>query len=423
MKKNTAKRIPLSVALGAVLACSAPQPERAVPPILAITPSPAPQLVSEPSAEAPIRHAYALKQTPVYKPRNGKAIGQVMAGARLPIYEEAKGTGCKGKWLRVQLGAWICSEVTKSAPDGVEADTHPENRAPHQRASALRDTPVYNAPAGEKTRVLSSGSEVRAFRIIDFEGGSYTQIAAFEYVDADALWYRGHRSWTTHWEGLQLPKETPFPYAVFTDLEVPLFASAGETRASDAIGKRRRYEHEPVLEKATVDGKHFARVRDGWFVVKEGAVVVEEEPRPKDVPAGLSWVLVDISDQTLVGYDANDDLVFLTLISGGKRNPTVTGNFGLTRKYRYSTMAGNMFGEDYRVDDVPWAQFFYHGYAIHGAFWHDKFGYRASHGCVNVSPADSMWLSAFLEPQLPSGWLVMYPPEAGLETSHVVVRK
>jgi hypothetical protein len=422
MKTNYSNKSSLpALTISAIFACSATSTEI---PIAPVTKAPTlPQTPTQITSEVPLKHVYALKQTPVHKPRNGKAVGQVMAGARLPVYEEVKAAGCKGKWLKIQLESWICSEVTKPAPDGVEADTHYENRAPHQRATTIRDTPVYNAPAGEKTRVLSSGSEVRAFRIIDFEGGSYTQIAAFEYVDADALWYRGHRSWSTHWEGLQLAKETKFPYAVFTDLEVPLFANSGETELTKSIGLKHRYEHESVLEMASVGAKNFARVKAGWFLVTEGAVVVEEEPRPKDVPPGLPWVLIDISDQTLVGYDASDELVFLTLISGGKRNPTVTGNFGLTRKYRYSTMAGNMFGEDYRVDDVPWAQFFYHGYAIHGAFWHDKFGYRASHGCVNVAPADAMWLAGFLEPHLPNGWLVMYPPEAGLDTSHVVVRQ
>jgi lipoprotein-anchoring transpeptidase ErfK/SrfK len=30
--------------------------------------------------------------------------------------------------------------------------------------------------------------------------------------------------------------------------------------------------------------------------------------------------------------------------------------------------------------------------ALHGAYWHNSFGYKQSHGCVNLSPADSQWL-------------------------------
>jgi lipoprotein-anchoring transpeptidase ErfK/SrfK len=385
--------------------------------------SPPQTKTEEETTATPLRYVYATGEARAYRPLGGKALGVLMAGARVPVYEEAKpGYSCKGKWLKIQLDAWICSSNTKEAPAGEMRDTHFENRAPHQRATTLRDTPVYDAPNGEKKRILPAGSSVRAFRITDFEGGSYAQISTFEYVDADALSYEGHRGWTTHWQGIELPKETRFPYVIFTELEVPLFATAGESDKTKSIGVKHRYEHGSILEKTTIGKKTFARVDEGWFEVKVGAVLIDEEPRPKDVPPGLPFVLVDVSDQTLVGYDASDELVFATLISGGRRNPTVRGNFGIERKFRYSTMAGNMFGEDYRVDDVPWATFFYRGYAIHGAFWHDKFGYKASHGCVNVAPADSMWLSDFLEPQLPYGWLFLQLPEDAV-TSRVVVRE
>jgi hypothetical protein len=30
--------------------------------------------------------------------------------------------------------------------------------------------------------------------------------------------------------------------------------------------------------------------------------------------------------------------------------------------------------------------------ALHGTYWHDGFGYRHSHGCVNLSITDAHWL-------------------------------
>ena len=29
---------------------------------------------------------------------------------------------------------------------------------------------------------------------------------------------------------------------------------------------------------------------------------------------------------------------------------------------------------------------------LHGTYWHDGFGYRQSHGCVNLSVTDAKWL-------------------------------
>jgi lipoprotein-anchoring transpeptidase ErfK/SrfK len=36
--------------------------------------------------------------------------------------------------------------------------------------------------------------------------------------------------------------------------------------------------------------------------------------------------------------------------------------------------------------------FFKDNWAIHGAYWHDHFGEPWSHGCINVSPYDALWL-------------------------------
>jgi lipoprotein-anchoring transpeptidase ErfK/SrfK len=46
---------------------------------------------------------------------------------------------------------------------------------------------------------------------------------------------------------------------------------------------------------------------------------------------------------------------------------------------------------------VPWSLYFNEGAAIHGAYWHDGFGYRRSHGCVNVAAADAMWMFEWAE--------------------------
>jgi lipoprotein-anchoring transpeptidase ErfK/SrfK len=31
-------------------------------------------------------------------------------------------------------------------------------------------------------------------------------------------------------------------------------------------------------------------------------------------------------------------------------------------------------------------------FGFHGAYWHDNFGIAASHGCINLAPADAKWL-------------------------------
>ena len=43
--------------------------------------------------------------------------------------------------------------------------------------------------------------------------------------------------------------------------------------------------------------------------------------------------------------------------------------------------------DDYFIEDVPHTMFFDNDIALHGAYWHDRFGYKHSHGCVNMPPA------------------------------------
>jgi len=42
-------------------------------------------------------------------------------------------------------------------------------------------------------------------------------------------------------------------------------------------------------------------------------------------------------------------------------------------------------------------------------FWHNDFGHRRSHGCINLSPQDARYLFQFTQPILPPGWNAILP--------------
>jgi hypothetical protein len=48
--------------------------------------------------------------------------------------------------------------------------------------------------------------------------------------------------------------------------------------------------------------------------------------------------------------------------------------------------------------------YFLGSYALHAAFWHERFGHPRSHGCVNLAPRDARWLFFWTLPELPSAW-------------------
>ncbi len=104
------------------------------------------------------------------------------------------------------------------------------------------------------------------------------------------------------------------------------------------------------------------------------------------------WVDVNLTTQYLRAYEGQD-VVFETYISSGlPQYATVTGQFRIYYRLESQTMDGRRLGFDYVTENVPYVQYFYGDFALHGAWWHNNFGQQMSHGCVNLSVPDSKWL-------------------------------
>jgi hypothetical protein len=78
--------------------------------------------------------------------------------------------------------------------------------------------------------------------------------------------------------------------------------------------------------------------------------------------------------------------------------------------------------EPYNVEAVPFIQYFSGNFALHGAFWHYRFGHKISHGCVNLSPKDARRLFGVTTPRVRLGWQSSYESETHAGTT-IRVRK
>jgi LysM repeat protein len=102
-------------------------------------------------------------------------------------------------------------------------------------------------------------------------------------------------------------------------------------------------------------------------------------------------ILVDLSDSMIYAYE-NGVLMRSTLASMGRAaTPTVIGSFTVQRKY----VTSDMSGPGYYLSGVPYAMYFYQGYAIHGTYWHSNWGVPMSRGCVNLPPGEAEWYFNF----------------------------
>jgi hypothetical protein len=180
---------------------------------------------------------------------------------------------------------------------------------------------------------------------------------------------------------------------------------------ADEVGRVKFHEIVYVLDAPKLKrGEAFYPVADG-----EGWLSDEEIQRfvPMARPSGIGdteiWLDVELEEQTLAVMHG-DDAQFVTLISSGShKHPTPPGIYRLESKMGYSDMRSRADeDEPYHVEAVPWVMYFDGRYALHGTFWHNRFGRRTSHGCVNLSAKDARRVYDVTAPHPPGGWLSIY---------------
>ncbi|MBC8067911.1 MAG: L,D-transpeptidase, partial [Deltaproteobacteria bacterium] len=143
---------------------------------------------------------------------------------------------------------------------------------------------------------------------------------------------------------------------------------------------------------------------------------------PEGILADELWVDVELESQTLTVMRGADP-VFTTLVSTGFKGPTPKGLFRISMKQAIGQMQSRADAEEqYNVEAVPFVQYFSGNFALHGAFWHYRFGHKLSHGCVNLSPKDARRVYQMTSPRPRGGWLHVYEGESLLGTT-VRVRK
>jgi lipoprotein-anchoring transpeptidase ErfK/SrfK len=117
-----------------------------------------------------------------------------------------------------------------------------------------------------------------------------------------------------------------------------------------------------------------------------------------DIITADKMITVDTGKQMLYAWEGGKIMHQTKVSTGMYLTPTVKGSFKIQSKYPVQDMRGRSPYKQYYpngyyyIKNVPHVMYFYQAYAIHGAFWHNNFGARASHGCVNVPLSSAEWL-------------------------------
>lgn len=251
---------------------------------------------------------------------------------------------------------------------------------------------VYNTPGGDVIRQVGAGF---TYVTAGSDVNGWTQINPNEWVQSEHL----SSALVSRFSGVFLPEDgLPYPMAWMLVSAVP----SREPGAAPVDGDLplQRYTRVNIYTFQEIDEWRWYQVgEDQWIHQTQVAKILPVE-RPADVDTER-WISVDLYEQVLIAYEG-DRPVFATLVSSGLADwATNEGLFNVYVRYSRTRMSGAEGQEDfYSLEDVPWTMFFDNDIGFHGTYWHDGFGYRHSHGCVNMSIMDARWLYEWASTEL-----------------------
>jgi hypothetical protein len=385
--------------------------------------------------------AYVYEQ-----PKKGaRPIGYLRRGARFRASEEVSRQGCARGWFAIAGGGFVC------AGEGVSVDSEPPAYADPPLLPMLSDALPYRyvktvgadvpqflrLPSPEEERAAQSAfhglvlsdagvpvveplpTELSGLVRLRMQPGFYVS------VDRELASPEGTRSFVRSVRGGLVRKEAlvdaklPAGHGVALgeSHQLPLAfvyrAGAPSLRLDPVTGELVKAGGELPLHSAhsltgtsiVKAGRRYFGTRAGLFLRDSAVRVIDRVARPRQVPRSERWIRVDLDRQTLTAYEGETP-VFATLVSSGlPEHATPTGIYRLHAKHISTTMADDLAADGpYSIEDVPWTMYFLGSYALHAAFWHDRFGQQRSHGCVNLAPRDARWLFFWTLPELPSAF-------------------
>ncbi len=242
---------------------------------------------------------------------------------------------------------------------------------------------IYDAPNGSIVDHLDAGFNY--ITVKDSVDG-WTEIDADRWVQSDKL----KEVLPSRFAGVLLPPDLPYPLAWILVNVVPSAEPGAE--APDDGTLLLRYTLVNIYATMQLGDWNWYQIGvDQWVDQRDIAKVLPVE-RTDQIDTE-KWVSVDLYEQVAIAYEG-DTPVFATLVSSGLKDwETEEGLFHVYVRYPRTLMIGAEGKPDfYSLQEVPWTQYFDHDIGLHGTYWHDGFGYRHSHGCVNLSITDSQWL-------------------------------
>lgn len=358
---------------------------------------------------------------------------RIPRGEAFEVFELVDGQGCGGKgWADVGNGGFVClansrKPIRNEAPHPMPA-LDGDGVMPYYFASipkgkaARRWSSLASYRRGDEPKTISAPGTHFAFESRFRDGGQivFLDPRGRVMLEKDLRRYRPSGFAGHDLTAEPVPEGQRLGWAVsWPETNVyatPDAAPDGEPQLHAVLD----YHAEILVKPEPV-----RRGAGTFYELVDGGFILARDLRRYEAPAALAdealaddevWIDVELDQQVLTVMRGSTP-IFATLVSTGLKGPTPLGLFRINQKEAYGSMSSAPgAAEAYSVPAVPYVQYFHGGIALHSAYWHDRFGHRASHGCVNLSPQDSAYVYSLTSPHPRDGWLEVYEDEGDLGT-------
>ncbi len=358
--------------------------------------------------------------------RRAPLRARIPMGESFEIFELVEGRGCGGKgWADVGNGGFACLEKTRAAthdprPMPIIRDgrsmpfffAQNKKGVPARRWSSMKsylagDEPVSVLSPGRdfafasrrmvKGKALLLDKRGRVMMERDLKRFRPSRFAGRDLI-AEPVPEGKVLAWTIGWPETKVRAE-----------------ANGEAEVVGMLDHQVQIYVKPEPVKVA-SGTFYERVDGGYVNARK--IRRWQAPAPlaeaEQVAEDEIWIDVELDQQVLTVVRGSTP-IFATMISSGRKGPTPHGLFRVRQKHAYTGMSSSPGAADsYAVEAVPFAQYFHGGIALHAAYWHNLFGTRVSHGCINLSPADAATVYEFTGPHPRDGWMDVYEDEGDL---------
>jgi hypothetical protein len=346
-----------------------------------------------------VRPLWAWAQT-YTQPASATVARALALGSYLAVRQEVESEG--QIWLQTGSYDWIpASAVAPLQPSELRGAVLNQTAPPPAERSGVVTASVLNVRA--RPGVAADNPP-----IVTLSYGAVVAIYAEAPAPDGAIWFRIGESQWVHSNWIQITSTvaaTPSSPSNVPQSELSVLPVGWVVTSSLNVRQRPGldsaivdavYHNQPlaILETETVDGQQWLRIGDDRWIYGAWAGIARPVNRPATIGIYERWVGVNLRQQTAVAYEG-DRPVYAALVATGLPNtPTVQGVFRTWQRLASTKMSGGTPGNAgyYSLEDVTWTCYFYSGYALHTAYWHDAFGRPRSHGCVNFSPYDAWWI-------------------------------